>query len=87
MAGLAGSSLNTVEYVQYKVHSCVDCTVQHAQGCGVYCIVHCTARFTILRRQKGRHIILGTVTSLPLLQYTTDSTVHFYIHCNVHCIV
>ena len=52
MAGSAGSSLNTVKYVQYKVHSCVDCTVPHTQGCGVYCTVHCTACFTLLRYQK-----------------------------------
>ena len=65
----------------------------------VVCIVHCIAHFTLQRRQRGWPILLGTVPSLPHLQFTANCSVFFCIHwyadsnlyntvqCNVHFFV
>ena len=73
---------------------CKICTIQGTLLCRLYsttysrmwCLLYCTlyCMFHSTKMSKGRHILLGTVTSLPHLEYTTHF-LHFYIHCNVHC--
>ena len=53
----------------------------------VVCIVHCIAHFTLQRRQRGLPILLGTVPSLPHLQFSANCTDIFFVYTGMQTVI